>query len=351
MKLSQNLIVNSKFMLLNNTKLNKNFILYSYLNCFKSFTSISNNIRKGKFSLDYKNKGLTYTITNINKKCFSGCGTGCGCHSTDSTTKDTNKKVSFEDQLKSMNYDIVSCIEDGDYAEGLKLSEQYLSILKEKYGEENKLYLSALNNQGFLLKLSGRKQEAKEIYQNILKTYYKIGGVKIENIVIVKQNLATILRDLNEHADAIVIYEELLTLVKENNIKKNIEINILISASGSYRAIKQFNICNELLDKAETMIEINYGKDNFPMATLLNQKGLALKDQGKFEEAIKAYKQSLQIKESMLEKTHPEVLITRQNIAQAYIAQGKYDSAVEYLNDTEKEIQKSKEENVNIKYN
>lgn len=321
----------------------KNLLFNKFLKkqtCFSKSTSAkaySNNASRIQ-KLSCLNKNIYQQIFKTEKKYFSGCGTGCGCHS----TKDSNSKVTLEDQLKSMNYDIISCIEDGEYSEGLKLSEEYLSLLKQNYGEEHKLYLSALNNQGFLLKLSGNKSEAKEIYRNILKTYYKLGNVETENIVIVKQNLATILRDLNENTEAISIYEELIQQSKATKMKSNIEINILISASGSYRAIKQFSICNELLDKAESMIEAIYGKDNFPMATLLNQKGLALKDQGKYDEAIKAYKQSLEIKESLLDKTHPEVLITRQNIAQAYIAQGKQQSAMEFLNETEKEIQNSK---------
>ena len=285
------------------------------------------------------NKFISKRVDKIIGKNFAGCGSNCGCG-----TPDTKKQN--EMNLKAMNYEIISNIEDGLYQEGLDKTNEYLKEIEKNYGEDSIFYTSGLNNKAFILKQMNKKDKAYEIYNLILNKYQiikKTSEVPLENEIIVKQNLATILRDLKKNEEAIAIYENLFIYIdNDENIRPHIKVNILVSASGSYRAINQFKIAENLLNKAEKLIEENYGDQNLPMANVLNQKGLLFKDQQKFEEALINLKQSLELKESVLEKNHPEVLLTRENISQVYIQMGDGQAAKIFLDQTEIDLKNKK---------
>lgn len=280
------------------------------------------------------------------KRFFAGCGSKeCGCSHKHSQSPSENTN---ELKLKSMNYDVIAYIEEGKYDEALILINDYLKLVKEVYSEEHKYYLSGLNNKAFLLKLTNKKEEAKDIYLKIIDCY-KTMDVEAENIIIVKQNLATLLRDLKQNTEAIEIFEELFKLIKEHTVKPNIEVNIYCAASGSYRAIGQFSVAEEFLNIAEKLVLQNFGENTLPYATILNQKGLNFREQKKYEDALTCLRRSLEIKESILDKTHPEALFTRENIIQLYLVQGEKTKAQEILNETDILIKNNKEKPLEIK--
>lgn len=294
---------------------------------FSSFSKLNKSTKTSMISNCIKNNNV---ILKTSIQAFSSCSNQCSDCSCKSNSKIDINDSDFEAKLKALNYDIISCIEEGNYEEGLELSEFYIQLIKDKYGETHAYYNSALNNKGYLLKLSNKKEEAKEIYELILNNYYKansntnptkidslLDNPFIKNIIIVKQNLATILRDLNQHQQALKHYQELFSIIKnkETRTDVNIEINILISASGSYRAVKEFQTAEQLLNAAENLILSNYGEDNLPMALLLNQKALVYKDLEKYDLALMCFRKSLEIKETVLDKEHPELEISRGHIS------------------------------------
>eukprot|EP00340_Litonotus_pictus_P000492 CAMPEP_0170517824 /NCGR_PEP_ID=MMETSP0209-20121228/3677_1 /TAXON_ID=665100 ORGANISM="Litonotus pictus, Strain P1" /NCGR_SAMPLE_ID=MMETSP0209 /ASSEMBLY_ACC=CAM_ASM_000301 /LENGTH=302 /DNA_ID=CAMNT_0010803171 /DNA_START=152 /DNA_END=1060 /DNA_ORIENTATION=+ len=283
------------------------------------------------------------SIIGLSYKPFSGCGSGCGGgSSTDDPLNLAQTKGNKEElKLKSINYEIIQCIEEGKYSEGLELCDDYLNKIKEKYGETHTYLTSGLNNKAYLLKLSGKLPEAKEIYEQILEIY-SVNPPEAENIAIVKQNLATLLRDLKEHEKALLIYEDLFTMVKGSLIRPHIAVNIYVSASGSYRGMGQFTVALNILDRAEKLIVENFGENSLPMAHLFNQKALVHMDEEKYDLALNLLKQSLEIKESILEKTHPEVLNTRQNITQVLLKSGDREGAQEFLDQSDIEIKNFK---------
>ena len=55
----------------------------------------------------------------------------------------------------------------------------------------------------------------------------------------------------------------------------------------------------------------------------------SLNDQGHFDDALKMYQQTLQIRVTVFGRDHPQVAVTLANIANVYQAQGLYDKALE----------------------
>lgn len=294
---------------------------------------LSNSMKQSRNYLSSGRNALNVVI-----KHFSGCSKGsCGCSSNSHENEDDLKL-----KLKAMNYDIIQSIGNGQYEEGLEISDLYLEAIKGSYGEQHSFFQSALNNKAFILKMIGKLEDALPLFEKVLSNYLANKDTEIEKIVIVKQNIATLLRDMKRNDEAIKIFEDLFSMLKTTTIMPNTEANIYISASGCYRALKQFKICEELLQKAEVIVEQNYGESNLPLANIYNQYGLCYKDQGKFEESLSFYLKSLSIKEAILEKTHPEVLKSRQNLSQLYIEMGKKDKALELLDETDQLIKNSK---------
>lgn len=58
------------------------------------------------------------------------------------------------------------------------------------------------------------------------------------------------------------------------------------------------------------------------LATALNNLGFLLKEKGEFEAATAAYDEALSLRESLLDKTHPDVIATMHNIAELRAAAG-----------------------------
>jgi len=230
---------------------------------------------------------------------------GCGCSGIDYNS-DAKKN---EMKLKAMNYDFMMNLEEGNYENASEIIENYIKEIEKAYGAKHKFYLSALNNKAYVMKLSGEKEESRKIYAQILD-YYESSELlpeDIEKYVVVKNNLATILKDLNEINKSLAIFEEVIKLINQNKIKDNIVINVLIAASGTYTLLKQYYVAEELLNKAQRLIEENYGDENLPLSYLLVQKGNIYKEQKEFTLALDFYEKSISIKKQILDENHIEI--------------------------------------------
>jgi len=72
------------------------------------------------------------------------------------------------------------------------------------------------------------------------------------------------------------------------------------------------------------LIKDNYGDNNLPIASIYNNLGMTLKDQQKYDESIKYYNMTLQIRSKMLDKNHPKFFAVKHNI-------GNYNIFIIYL--------------------
>lgn len=243
----------------------------------------------------------------------------CGCHS--STPED-----SIEQDLRAKNYNIIECINAGKYDEALDLSDDFINTVKSNYGEDHPFYCSALNNKAFILKTCGQFDEAKSLFEEVIDKYKQTYGDNNEKVVITMHNLATLHKDAKEYEKSLDIYEKILKKIEKENIhiegektgklRLNIIANIYNSAGGLYRQIKNFQEGDRLFNLAYSIIKENFGEKTLPIATVLNNMALSLKDQGKFQEAMEKYTQALEIRNSLLNQDHPDIVMIKHNIEQ-----------------------------------
>ena len=146
-------------------------------------------------------------------------------------------------------------------------------------------------------------------------------------------NLATVCKDLNEFEEAIPIYEKALESRKAVDGEDSVNYALTKAmAAGAYRDSGKFEVADLYLKDAYMKVALEYGEDNIQCAIILNSMGLLFKKQVKFERSLDAYERSLKVREETLGEDHPDVVATRHNIAELYIAWVKPEKAKEYLN-------------------
>ena len=60
--------------------------------------------------------------------------------------------------------------------------------------------------------------------------------------------------------------------------------------------------------------------------------GLNFKEQSNYDQSLKYYNLSLEIREEFLDQTHPDVIAVKHNIGQLYFDQGDKEQAMKYFN-------------------
>ena len=288
---------------------------------FQTSVKLMSSSARGLFSLSF-NKLLIKSnlVQGITKRNFSGCASDCGCHST------KKEEDPIEKKLKGMNYKIIENINTGKFEEALEQSEEFISEVKSNYGDEHPFYCSALNNKAFILKTCGMYDEAQVIFEEVIDKYKKLYGENNEKVLITMHNLGTLLRDAKEYEKSLEIYEKLLNMInnenievegeKTGNLRLNIIANVYNSAGGLYRQLKNHSQGDKYFALAYNIIKENFGEHTLPIAMVLNNMALSLKDQGKFEEAMEKYTKALQIRKELLPEDHPDLTMIKHNIEQ-----------------------------------
>jgi tetratricopeptide (TPR) repeat protein len=311
MKIFSKLLKTSKF------SLSSNFVFFSLSNQSQSLFRIFNIYRQ--FST---NSSEGNTQNDSSPKEPKSCGNHqCGCSSASHTHQHEDP---LEKELKLKNYKIIECINLGKFDDALELSEDFINLITTNFGKQHPFYCSALNNKAFILKTCGQFDEANALFEEVIEKYKKIYGENNEKVVISMHNLATSLKEAKEYEKSLEIYEKLLNTIrndyihiegeKTGKLRLNIIANIYNSAGGLYRQLKNYEESNKLFADAMKIIQENFGHKTLPMATVLNNVALNLKDQGRFEEAMDNYNKALEIRKDLLDENHPEVIMLRNNI-------------------------------------
>ena len=293
-------------------------------NITHKFSLIKNSLPSAQY-IKYKSFSTSNNDPNSNNQqnpseSKSCANHQCGC----SSTPHTHQEDPLERDLKSKNIKIIECINLGKFDEALELSEEFIDLITTNFGQQHPFYCSALNNKAFILKTCGQFDEANALFLEVIEKYKKLFGENNEKVVISMHNLATSYKESKEYEKSLEIYETLLTKIKKEYIqiegeqtgklRLNIIANIYNSAGGLYRQVKNYEESNRLFADAIKIIQENFGHKTLPMATVLNNVALNLKDQKRYEEAMKNYNQALEIRQELLEENHPDVIALRNNI-------------------------------------
>jgi ankyrin repeat protein/Tfp pilus assembly protein PilF len=123
------------------------------------------------------------------------------------------------------------------------------------------------------------------------------------------------------YKEAQAAYQEAVSL-NPNDIKALTDLGNMESRLGNGTAAL------ERVKKALELIQKAYGEEHIDVATIYNNIGTVLADQGKYDEALILYNKTCDIQLKVLGKMHPHVAGDYNNIGASLKAQGKYDESL-----------------------
>ena len=120
--------------------------------------------------------------------------------------------------------------------------------------------------------------------------------------------------------------------------KSEVLINLISIINKIFQAINKKDYNDDKALKYQINVEhlISYVSEienfekNLNIGNILNILGEIKKSQGKYNEALKYYKQSLKIRKKSLPKYHPDIANSYNNIGFSYYSQGNFDKAMTY---------------------
>ena len=122
----------------------------------------------------------------------------------------------------------------------------------------------------------------------------------------------------------------------------------LNNAGFAYSEAKKYTQAEDYLQRALTIREKVFGKEDPETADTLNNLGNIYRDQGEFDKAEKYLKNALAIRKKTLENNHPDIAVSLNNLGNIYTDKGELDKADEYYQYAKDAIEKSPSELNNL---
>src|SRR5215831_9772001 len=190
------------------------------------------------------------------------------------------------DDLAALNQQIGQLHQSREYAEATALAERYVSLARQRHGEEHAEFVAAITWLGRLYEAQGRYGEAEPLLKRALAIRETALG--------------------SDHPDV---------------------GNSLNSLAGLYHSQGRDGEAEPLLKRALAIAERTLGPDHPNVGELLTNLGELHRVQGRYGEAEPLLKRGLDIRERALGLDHPDVGASLDALAGLYYAQGRYDEA------------------------
>ena len=210
----------------------------------------------------------------------------------------------------------------------LAVSEQGLSLSREKNGEAHKETLELMNRMAILLKSRGDYAQAESMYLQAIELLQQAGRKGASRLAMVMVNLAELTRTRGLLEKAETIARQALAL--QEKVKGSwhmstwLAINNLASILRSRGAYKE---AVELHTRALRIVRRRRGFEHKDTSISLNNLGGLFQTLGQKVEAEKAYRSALKIREKLLGQDHIMTNTARNNLAVQLKLTGQLDEA------------------------
>ncbi|XP_067623254.1 uncharacterized protein [Eurosta solidaginis] len=196
----------------------------------------------------------------------------------------------------------------GIYQEALNMLEEIFQKQKEMLDLNDKDTLSTRSAIALVLHRQGKDEEAFNIYQEVYQRQKEILGSNHPETLNTQFHMALVLNKQGKYEEALNINRAVFEKRKET-----------LGTHDPATVIAKNNIAMVLANQG-----INHADT---LRTLHNIAGV-LCSQKKYNEALKAFQEVLDIQKKALQPNHPEALNTQYNIANVLFTQGKLISAL-----------------------
>lgn len=191
----------------------------------------------------------------------------------------------------------------------------------------------AKNDLAMVYRSLGKTADARELLEDVLSFYEREFGPKHLKTAPPLNNLATLAQDMGEYERARQLFGRAVSVYEESG-----EIDPTMTAAAEQNLagldilFNDYSTAEQRLKRAHTLYLKVFGTAKHPVVgTVLNNLGVVFEAQGRYEDALQAYKQSLTIREETLRPGHPDIAIVLNNLGLLQYKNGHYSDAEQFL--------------------
>lgn len=256
--------------------------------------------------------------------------------STNNSANSTENDVKTKEMMNQF-YELFTTAK---YEEALELSKVLRKHTFYSYGGDSPVFASAVNNQALIYKSLGQFVLANNLFELALDTYSKCVGKKHASYVTALSNLATVQVSLLRLDEALLNYEEALSIRKEIQPEDHVDAIVLKYQIGSvYRQKNQLDKAFTLQTEALKQLLHKYGKEHTLSATAMNnlaitckQIGVKLLKDGNATKSDELFKQAEEyfhcacgIRGRLLSTKHPDFVASMYSLSELYESWNKIE--------------------------
>ncbi len=206
----------------------------------------------------------------------------------------------------------------GDYRLAKTHLERALKIWEKSRGPNHPDAAIALGNLAAFYQGVGQPQRAEELARRVLKIREEQKDPNSQDLSTACNNLASILHDLGRTAEAIPLQRRSLALRERDLGPTHPNLaNALTNYAFFLTEIGEWQESEQLLLRSLAIRE-KAGSGDLEIAHTLNNLGHLYDQQGRHQEAIKAYQRCLQLRRKKSGAKHADVAVSLNNLAAAY---------------------------------
>ncbi len=205
----------------------------------------------------------------------------------------------------------------GNCNESVHLFRRALTIRKKVLGSEHPDTVSILINLADLLKTVGNYEEALEIQHTLLIYKEKYFGFISEEVSITCWNIAQFSWKTNKINDAEIYFRHELEILRQihgdthqSTLESIQQLGVFLREQQKYEEAE--SLLREVLKNRELLSDT----DDTEVAGSLNALGLLLVKTNRIEEAITLYTRALVIRDEALGADHPQTVLIRERLAE-----------------------------------
>ncbi|HVE84598.1 MAG TPA: tetratricopeptide repeat protein, partial [Myxococcales bacterium] len=217
------------------------------------------------------------------------------------------------------------------YPEG-HLWESVARAALERAGGSPELEGELLNSGGALLAAEGRMPEALEAYRRGLALLESALGKDSSKRVLALANVGTVEQRLGHFKEAVAHLREGIAGIERLRGPDHPTLLGPLSTLGeALSEVGELGAAEQAADRAVQLARARFGPEHARVTFALDWKATVLQNEGKFEDAIAVYRESLAIKERTLRPNDPDLTHSHDGIGQSLLGLGRAREAAAEL--------------------
>jgi CHAT domain-containing protein/Flp pilus assembly protein TadD len=205
------------------------------------------------------------------------------------------------EQIRSLNRQVVTAYERGEYERGIPLAQQACNLAKTYFGENHPDYAASLNNLAGLYESMGRFAEAERLYVRAMEIKRVALGENHASYATSLNNLAALYYAMGRFAEAEPLYVRAMEIIRvalgENHPNYAASLNNL---AGLYESMGRFADAEPLYVRAMEIRRVALGENHPDYATSLNNLAVLLAATDRPQEALRLMREAAKIETKIL---------------------------------------------------